>query len=66
MEERPIDKLPSTTDPTNPTNPTNPTDPQPDQGGKNLCKYCGEEHTGFLGFFIRIIHSILALFGLHK
>ena len=63
VEERPIDKLPPTTDP---TNPTNPTDPQPDQGGKNLCKYCGEEHTGFLGFFIRIIHSILALFGLHK
>ncbi len=63
VEERPIDKLPPATEPTNPTNPTNP---QPDQGGKNLCKYCGQEHTGFLGFFVKIFHAILALFGLHK
>ena len=26
------------------------------------CKYCGEIHTGFVGWFIKIYHSILALF----
>ena len=42
---------------------------QPDNGGQpqgKVCKYCGEVHTGFLGFFIGLFHSILALFGLRK
>ena len=30
------------------------------------CKYCGGDHTGFGGFFVKIFHSFLALFGLRK
>ncbi|MBQ7598960.1 MAG: M6 family metalloprotease domain-containing protein [Clostridia bacterium] len=29
---------------------------------ENLCPYCGQAHTGFFGFFIRIFHLILNLF----
>ena len=55
-------------DPTQPENPggnDNP-QPQPQQQQSGSCKYCGEDHTGFLGFFVKIFHSILALFGLRK
>ena len=52
VEEKIIEKLPAPT--------------QPDNGGKNLCKYCGEEHTGPFGWLIRFFHSILAFFGLRK
>ena len=33
---------------------------------QKVCKYCGGTHKGFLGFFVGLFHSILALFGLHK
>ena len=61
-----IDKLPTPTNPTNPT--TNPDQGNNDQGSAKTgsCKYCGQDHTGFAGFFVKIIHSILALFGLRK
>ena len=41
---------------------------KPDDHGKPKgdCKYCGEDHNGFFGFFVKIFHSILALFGLRK
>ena len=31
-----------------------------------VCKYCGERHTGVFGWLVKLIHSILALFGLKK
>ena len=31
--------------------------------GDGRCKYCGQIHTGFGGFFTKIIHWFLALFG---
>ena len=31
--------------------------------GGNTCKYCGQVHTGFAGFFVKIFHWFLALFG---
>ena len=31
--------------------------------GGNHCKYCGQVHTGFGGFFTKIIHFFLGLFG---
>ena len=34
--------------------------------GGSECKYCGETHEGFGGFFVGLFHSILALFGLKK
>lgn len=46
-----------------------PTNTNPDNGGQSqgkVCKYCGGTHTGFLGFFVGLFHSILALFGLRK
>ena len=44
-----------------------PTEPEkPDNKPKGDCKYCGETHTGPFGWLIKIIHSILALFGLRK
>ena len=46
--------------------PTTTTEPDQPTNNPNACKYCGEVHTGFLGFFVRIFHSILALFGLRK
>ena len=67
--------------PDNPNQPDNPgggndQPQQPDNPGNGSdnggaqktgsCKYCGEDHTGFLGFFVKIFHSILALFGLRK
>ncbi len=42
-----------------------PKDDKP-QKDYSACKYCGEQHTGAFGWLIKIIHSILALFGLHK
>ena len=42
-------------------------DVEPDNGKPaGDCKYCGETHTGLFGWLTKIIHSILALFGLHK
>lgn len=32
--------------------------------GANTCPYCGGVHSGFLGFFTKLIHNFLALFGL--
>ena len=42
--------------------------PKQDEPQKNYndCKYCGEKHTGPFGWLIKIIHSILAVFGLRK
>lgn len=34
----------------------------PEPKADNLCPYCGKEHTGFAGFFIKIIHLILNFF----
>ena len=45
-----------------PSNPSTPTQPQPSGG----CAYCGGTHTGIFGWLIGFIHSILAMFGLHK
>ena len=59
-----IPKLTKPNEPTNPTNPTQPTSQQQQQSGN--CKYCGGTHTGFPGIIIGFIHSILAMFGLHK
>ena len=58
-----IDKL-TPENPTNPENPQGGEDQKPAKTGS--CKYCGEDHTGFGGFFVKIIHMILALFGLRK
>ena len=63
LEKVTIEKLTPTT-PSNPQNPQGGEDQKPAKTGS--CKYCGEDHTGFAGFFIKIIHSILALFGLRK
>lgn len=59
--------------PDQPGQPDNPGDNNQPQGGEDQqpaktgsCKYCGEDHTGFFGFFVKIFHSILALFGLRK
>lgn len=41
-----------------------PANDEPAPSGK-VCKYCGETHTGPFGWLIKLIHSILALFGLH-
>lgn len=30
--------------------------------GDNLCKWCGEPHTGFCGIFVNFFHSILYFF----
>lgn len=35
---------------------------RPAEKNENLCPYCGEEHTGFFGFFVKIIHLFLNLF----
>ncbi len=32
----------------------------------SLCPYCGENHTGFFGFFVRLFHRLLYLFGGRK
>ena len=58
-----IDK-PTPENPTNPENPQGGEDQKPAKTGS--CKYCGEDHTGLGGFFVKIIHMILALFGLRK
>ena len=42
-----------------------PKDDKP-QKDYSACKYCGEQHTGAFGWLIKIIHSILALFGMRK
>ena len=42
--------------------PTLPPKNNVEPAGKNLCPYCGQEHTGFFGFFVRIFHLILNLF----
>ena len=34
----------------------------PEPKADNLCPYCGKEHNGFAGFFIKIIHLILNFF----
>ena len=44
----------------------NNNDGNANQSSGKVCRYCGGTHTGFLGFFIGLIHSILALFGLRK
>ena len=49
--------------PSDSTQPTQPTQPQQLSGG---CAYCGGSHTGIFGWLIGLIHSILAMFGLHK
>ncbi len=54
------------TAPTNPDNPGQPDNPGGSQPQGKVCKYCGGTHTGFLGFFVGLFHSILALFGLRK
>ena len=42
--------------------------PKQDEPQKNYndCKYCGEKHTGAFGWLIKLIHSILAAFGMRK
>ena len=52
------------TGPENPTEPEQPTEPAgPDQPQtEDLCKWCGEPHTGPMGGFIRFFHSILYFF----
>ena len=54
------DKLPKQEEPT--------TQKQDDSGSKSKgdCKYCGETHSGPFGWLIKIIHSILAMFGMRK
>ena len=51
-------------DVTQPDQPAQSDDEQEQKSGD--CKYCGETHEGFGGFFVGLIHSILALFGLKK
>lgn len=59
----PVEDLPS-----GPADTEEPTDPATDQPGKddasgeNLCKWCGEEHAGFLGKLLGFFHSILYFF----
>ena len=61
-----IPKLTRPDEPTNPTQPTQPATQPTTQQQSGNCKYCGGNHSGFPGFLIGIIHSILAMFGLHK
>ena len=44
--------------PVGPTEPENPDEPEKD----NTCKWCGEQHTGFWGRFVKYFHSILYFF----
>ena len=44
--------------PVDPTEPENPDEPEKD----NTCKWCGEQHTGFWGRFVKYFHSILYFF----
>ena len=43
--------------------PDDPTDPDKPSDGKNLCKYCGEDHgTSFWGKIVAFFHAILYFF----
>ena len=59
---------PSTTTPTSSSDPTPtepaPTNPSGNNGGSSSggCRYCGETHDGPFGWFIQLIHNILAAF----
>ena len=63
-----IDKLPEQEEPTT-EKPDNPAPQNPDHSGGNAkgkCPYCGGTHTGFFGWFVKLFHFTLALFGLHS
>ena len=63
-----IDKLSKPDEPTTEKQDEPTTQKQDDSGSssKGNCPYCGGTHTGFFGWLIKLIHLILALFGLHK